>query len=75
MELGLGGDGDSSNVIQILEMVSSGVPFVLISICYLLIFAKMRGSKRTLQQLGIAAFNKHVKEARKNECDGISSES
>jgi hypothetical protein len=55
-------DSDSSNVIQVVEMITSGVPFILISVCYLLIFIKMRGSKRTLQHLGIAAFNKHVKE-------------
>ena len=43
---------------------SSGTPFVVTSIFYALIWIKMRDSKRLLQSLEVAAFNKQIREVR-----------
>ena len=39
-------------------------PFVVTSIFYALIWMKMKGSKRLLQSLEVAAFNKHIREVQ-----------
>jgi hypothetical protein len=53
------------NSVPTLLLVSSTTPFVATAIFYLLICIKMNRSKRLLDSLEVAAFNKHRREVSK----------
>ena len=55
-------DREDSPVIPTVLMVIVTTPFVVTSIFYALIWIKMKDSKRLLQSLEVAAFNKHIRE-------------
>ena len=58
-------DREDSPVIPTVLMVIVTTPFVVTSIFYALIWMKMKGSKRLLQSLEVAAFNKHIREVNR----------
>ena len=57
-------DREGSPVAPTALMAIVTTPFVVTSIFYALIWMKMKGSKRLLQSLEVAAFNKHIREVQ-----------
>lgn len=57
-------DREDSPVIPTALMILVTTPFVVTSIFYAFIWIKMKDSKRLLQSLEVAAFNKHIREVK-----------